>query len=104
MKLVVSYPTNEKRYVTEHTYQIVEREIELEVKKIYRHPSQWNGKQKNRYHYSAIIPRPDDCADFMGVDGFVRCGIDRKQNPHFKPMKMKFEGSYWIDGAEQDNY
>ena len=96
MKLIVSYPTNEKSNVTEHTYQVVEREVEIDVKKIYRHPSQWNGKAKNRYHYSAIIPAPDDLADWMKLGGFVRCNIDRKQNQHFKPTKMKFDGSYWI--------
>ncbi len=97
MKLIVSYPTNEKRYITEHTYCVVEREIEVDVKKIFRSPSQWNGIEKNRYDYSAIIPKPDDCADRAGVDGVIRCGINRKLNPNFKPTKLKFDGSYYIE-------
>lgn len=90
MKLKITYPTKERKYITKHMFQNVTKSIELEPVKIYRTPC-GTGKAANRYYYSAYFKAPED-AEFV-ANGMISEPINRKDNPRFNPKQLKWEGS-----------
>ena len=96
--LRIRYTTN-KRTTKNGVSWYAEKYADFDVKKIHRRPRGWNGRERNTYNYSAVIPIPDDCANFM-KDSSVEVisePIYRDENPHFKPLKMKFVHDVWIE-------
>lgn len=94
VKVFSNYTTKQRIKINEVVSQWVDKDDWLEVVAIYRHPDGWNGRQRNRYKYEAVCVAPDD-ADFAD-DGYVRCNVWRKLNPHFDPKKIEFIGDKWI--------
>jgi len=88
MKLLVSYPTTEKRYRSAHTYTYVLKTEELEVVRIVRYAIGRNGAAANRFRYQADFKAPADAAFVR--DGMIRESFDRKVNKHFKPKELLF--------------
>lgn len=90
MKLLVHYPTKEKRYLSANTYQHVSKEAELEVMRIVRYAIGSNGVAINRFRYQAYVKAPDDAVPEFVRDGAIRVAFERKINKHFKPKELVF--------------
>lgn len=90
MKLLVHYPTNEKRYLSAHMFQYVSKEAELEVVRIVRYSIGSNGAAVNRFRYHVDVKAPADAVPDFVMDGLIRVGFDRKINKHFKPKELLF--------------
>ncbi|MGB1303992.1 hypothetical protein [Pseudoalteromonas marina] len=87
MKLKITYPTKERRYLNEGCYQNIQKEVELEPIRIFRVPC-GSGAAASRYYYSAEFVAPDDAEfEFRGV---VQSNIIRKNNLHFKPKNLNW--------------
>lgn len=98
MKIVVEYPTKEKKMLGEGVFTDIYGMAALEPIKILRRERCRNGKALNRYNYEGIFYAPDDCnedAIDVAEDGTktMRCAIERAINPKFKPLKLNFENN-----------
>ena len=88
MKLLVSYPTTEKRYVSAHSYTLVHKTAELMAVRVIRHAMGRVGAAANRYWYQAEFIAPADAA-FIS-NGLITVNISRPLNKHFKPKELNF--------------
>lgn len=93
MKLLVTYPTTEKKWISRLMYQHLARKAELVPIRIFRLPC-GSGAAASRYFYDGEFPAPSD-AGFPG-NGLIRASINRKLNPHFNPKKLEWDGNVAI--------
>lgn len=91
MTLNIKYLTRERRYISEHSYKNVVKEVAMEPVAIHRIPCGRFGAAARRFYYQADFIAPDD-AEFVH-DGKIRVNIVRDNNPHFKPKKFIFVGN-----------
>jgi hypothetical protein len=91
MRFEITYPTKERKYLSEHTYQLVQNTIEVTPTRIFRQPC-GRGEAANRYHYQIECKAPED-AQFV-YDGVIRVNLNRIVNKHFKPKDWEWNGSY----------
>lgn len=93
MKLKIAYSTKEREWLGERHSRPILKNVELKPIAIVRHIAAQTEKG-NRYHYDGIFEPPAD-ADFIfehkGMQ-IIKCGINRRINPHFNPKKLKFDG------------
>lgn len=88
MKLVVSYPTTERKYVSAHSYTLVHKTVELMAVRVIRHAMGRVGAAANRYWYQAQFVAPEDAAFIC--NGLITENISRPLNKHFKPKELSF--------------
>lgn len=91
MKLIIRYPTKERNYLSECTYQNISKIAELEAIRIIRIPC-GRGKSATRYYYRAVLKAPDD-AEFV-CDGTITKNISRNLNKKFDPKKLDWAGNF----------
>jgi hypothetical protein len=91
MNFTITYSTKERKYLSAHTYQLVQNTIEVKPTRIFRQPC-GRGEAANRYHYQIECKAPED-AQFV-YDGMIRVNLNRMVNKHFKPKQWDWNGSY----------
>lgn len=95
MMLEVIYPTNEKIWITKHTYEVVYKKAHLKPIEITRCIAARTEKG-DRYHYHGVFEAPIDAWSIVerGGEKVISCHINRKLNRHFDPSKIAFNDIY----------
>jgi len=92
MKFTINYATKERKWLSNHTYQLVEKTIDVEPTKILRTAIGRVGAAANRFHYRIECVAPSDSE--FSYNGIIQANLNRVANKHFNPKNYNWIGNH----------